>query len=179
VAAYGAADLAARVTRGQWLAAGTLAVAVPALALATRAQVAVWRDSGTLFARAVAVEPRSAFLRTALGNCLAERGSAAEAESQYRTALSLEREPLAHAALATLLMRQGRGVEAEPHFLAALRALPNQPELIFNYAEHLRTTGRAEQARVYYARFARIAPERHEALRRAALRYAGGAGGTQ
>lgn len=176
LAAYGAADLAARVPRGGWVAAGALAAAAAALALATRAQVEVWRDTGTLLTRAVAIEPRSAFLRTALGSWLLETGRAPEAEAQLRAAVALEREPLAHAALATLLMRQGRHAEAEPHFATAVRALPNQPELVFNYAEHLRATGRAGEARAFYARFARIAPERYESQRRAALRHAVGGG---
>ncbi len=93
------ADRASRGTRLRPLVAAAATVAVLAAALVTSAQVALWRDSVTLFRHALALAPRPradappdparAPLHNILGISLAEAGKPDEAIEQYREALAV------------------------------------------------------------------------------------------
>ncbi len=71
------------------LLAGALALAVAVLSLAARRQVAVWKDTSTLFAHAMAVTPGNYYAAYKVGVELSRRGDRAGAERHYREALRL------------------------------------------------------------------------------------------
>jgi hypothetical protein len=76
-------------------------------------QTHVWRDSETLWAHVVAVDPASPIAHNNLGFAYLQQGRLAEAEREITAALRLDPEwELAHANLAVVLLRQGRLAEA-------------------------------------------------------------------
>jgi tetratricopeptide (TPR) repeat protein len=80
--------------------------------LASR-QTHVWRDSETLWAHVVSVDPASSIAHNNLGFAYLQQGRLAEAEREITTALRLDPEwELAHANLAVVLLRQGKLAEA-------------------------------------------------------------------
>lgn len=174
-AAFGAADLLARLRAPPAAGLALAGLALLALVPATRHQVEAWRDSVTLFERAVAAEPGAPTLHMNLGVALLDAGRTEEAVAPLREAVRLApRFPNAHAALGVALQRAGRTQEAAGHFLAALADLPDQPQALFGLAEALRTLGRPEQARRYYARFLEVAPPGMAGERAVAAHHAGG-----
>jgi len=99
----------------RWAGAGG-AVAIAGLAgLGTIAwsQTHVWRDSETLWAHVVSVDPASSIAHNNLGYAYLQQERLADAEREIRAALRLDPEwELAHANLAVVLLRQGRLAEA-------------------------------------------------------------------
>src|SRR5262249_59961248 len=70
--------------------ASAAAVALAALAFAASSQVAVWRDSFTLYERAIAVSPQASFPYLRLGMVYAMRGSFGEALPRFRRSVELD-----------------------------------------------------------------------------------------
>jgi protein O-mannosyl-transferase len=76
-------------------------------------QTHVWRDSETLWAHVVAVDPASSIAHNNLGFAYLQQGRLADAEREILAALRLDPEwELAHANLAVVLLRQGKTAEA-------------------------------------------------------------------
>ena len=87
--AFGARQLArTRAARIALAAAATALLA--ALALAASAQVAVWRDSFTLYERAIAVSPQASFPVLRLGMVYAMQGDFGEALPRFRRSVELD-----------------------------------------------------------------------------------------
>ncbi|MFN8589345.1 MAG: tetratricopeptide repeat protein [Candidatus Eisenbacteria bacterium] len=105
------------------IAAAAAGVAVVlALALATRAQVARWRDSETLFAWTVRVAPRNPVALVGLGNARVQVRRLAEAIEPYRAALAVDPASVeARERLVIVLRQLGRDDEALQTALAGLR----------------------------------------------------------
>ncbi|HET9765882.1 MAG TPA: hypothetical protein VFS60_03485, partial [Thermoanaerobaculia bacterium] len=80
---WSVAELAARVRWRQAIAAAALVLALIASTLATRAQIATWRDSETVFRRMVEVTRDNHFGHVNLANYLAETGRLPEAVREY------------------------------------------------------------------------------------------------
>ncbi len=123
--AWGLADAFGRSRRGRVLLATCGGLAVAALAGLAWAQVGTWKDTRSLFARALAVT-----------------------RDNY----------LAHQALATLLLHEGRAREAEPHFAEALRIKPGWPGAHFGLAEALLARGERDAALARYEAGLELAP---------------------
>ena len=103
---------------------GLVLAVVAALGVFTWNQVGVWRDSGTLWAHAVAAWPssRSHFK---LGEILAQRGDLAKAIANFQTALRIDpRNTYAHTALGFAFAIQGKLTDAFEQFDDALRVAP-------------------------------------------------------
>jgi tetratricopeptide (TPR) repeat protein len=114
-AVWTGAEWAERAPWRRALAACVCALALAACVFATRAQVAVWRDSVSLFAHAIAVTRDNWFAHTELGIALTARGELDAAREQLETALRLHpASPRALSSLGLVLARKGetrRGVE--------------------------------------------------------------------
>jgi Flp pilus assembly protein TadD len=111
-------------------AASRLANALPVLACAvvlglaalTQRQLGYWRDSETLFRRALAVTHANAVAHLNLGVALLEKGATATAIENLRAALRLQAGSAeAHAALGEALARSGAHDEAAQHLSTAVR----------------------------------------------------------
>ncbi|HWR98000.1 MAG TPA: tetratricopeptide repeat protein [Candidatus Methanoperedens sp.] len=110
------------------LSAVTLA-AVAALALASSLQVRHWRNSRTLFERAVEVTPAHPVTLNNLANALTAEGRDEEAIALYRRALLIRPDAIVHANLGAALLRVGRLGEARESLREALARDPRLEEV--------------------------------------------------
>ncbi len=133
------------------LAAGCAAV----LILAWRAQVQAgfWRDSETLYRRALAVTGPNSLVEYDLGNVLAALGQHAEAIEHYRRALAIDpADSSPRFNLGNSLLRLERYPEAAEAFRQITARYPDDKEAWFNRGEAERRMGRWEQAEVSFRR---------------------------
>ena len=114
-------------------------------------QTAYWRDSKTLFTRALEVNEHSWMARVGLGNRLAAEGRFADAEKQYRAALKL-RDDIAeiHLSLAIAIEREGRPRPATTELQKALALDPGYAKARLAMGDLLLSSGHARQAAKHY-----------------------------
>ena len=120
-------------------------------AVVTSRQIGYWRNSETLFRRAVQVTQKNYLAYNNLGFYLSNRGEVAEAIENYRK--SLEINPNyedAHNNLGYAYAGQKKYPEAIAEYEAALRIRPNHPEVHNNLGNTLGDIGRADEAIAHY-----------------------------
>ncbi len=151
--AWGAPELAARVMGPARLHLATKALAVMsvlalvALSAVARVQVGYWRDSATLFKRALDVTTNNWFADNWYGAAMAQQGKRDLAEAHIRRAIALvPSDPTAHFNLGQLLTQEGRFSEAADALREALALRPGWDEAHFNLAEALRSEGQLDEA---------------------------------
>jgi tetratricopeptide (TPR) repeat protein len=146
------------------LRAAAVATALMA-ALLTYRQVAYWRDSVTLFARAVAVTERNFFAHNNLGEALAAAGRRDEAAVHYAEAVKIHPSyPPARNNHGIVLAEAGRYAEAEQEFRAALAVDPRLAMAESNLATARARLGDYEDAIVHYQRALALQPSNEFAL---------------
>ena len=129
------------------------------LATLTYHQVALWRDSVTLWTHTVAVTNANYRAYTNLGFALVEAQSSARAEAAYREALRLKPDyPNARNYLGALLNDLQRPAEAEAQLRAALAARPQFAEAHNNLGLALVAQGKAGPAISAFTEAVRLAP---------------------
>ena len=147
---WGMSDLAAGRSAPPWLGrafAVGAGVALAACAALTVRQVRFWKDSETLFRRAVQVTRGNYLAHNNLGFYYSGQGRMKEALEQYR--LSLQINPTYEDALNNLgyaLAGERKYAEAIPLYEAALRLRPNLAEVHNNLGNALSETGRIDEA---------------------------------
>jgi len=151
---WGIADLAderlPQLWRGRALAAGAAVSLVLCAALTIR-QVHFWRNSETLFKRAVQVTRNNYLAHNNLGFYYSGKGRLAEAMEQYRQSLKIK--PDYEDALNNLgyaLAGQRKFAEAIPLYEQALRIRPKHGEVHNNLGNALSETGRVDEAIQHY-----------------------------
>ena len=126
------------------------AVVLAALAAVTWKQVHHWKDSTTLFARAVASTSRNAIAHNNLGSSLLDAGKAAEAEAQFEKALEVRPNyPEALVNLALCRARQGRTPEAVELMRRAMDIRPT-PSGHYNLGNFAAEAGQFAEAEKHY-----------------------------
>lgn len=84
-----------------------------------------YRDSVTLFTRAISMNPRNFVAHVGLGNAYRKLGEMASAEENFRRAIAIQPESAgAHNNLGLILAAKGEWAEAERHFKIALALAP-------------------------------------------------------
>ena len=151
-AAWGAADLASLRRGARQILAVAGAAAVAGLAINAWQQVKTWRDTVTLFERAVEVTEDNFLAHKNLADGLLQLGRVDEAEFHYREALRIQPGwPDARLGWADLLAAQGRLGEALEHYEEALQRNPNETRTGTRVAGHYGLTllrvGRFAEAR--------------------------------
>ncbi len=157
IVAWGAHALLARARRRSWIAGAATAAAVLALAGTTRAQIAHWHSSETLFRRALAVTENNEVAHLNLAEALSAHPSTAhrdEALEHYAAALALDPGKAAyHAALGSALSRFGRPRDAQGSLVEAVRLAPKDPRMhhalamvLDDLAEHTTARDHLERA---------------------------------
>ncbi len=142
-----AVSLARPATTTSRMIVGSALPIVLALAALTWRQVDVWRDSVTLWQRAVRIDPQCYVCRNNLGNALVRAGRPDEAIAQFRAALDIQpADADAYANLGTVADGAGRADEARRYFEQALRIDPTQPVAHNNLARLLIAEGKSEEA---------------------------------
>jgi protein O-mannosyl-transferase len=149
--AWGAQSSAARGRVWRY-AIGTVSVlAIAACALGTREQLRHWRDSESLFRRALAVTTGNFMAHTNLGNVLLDRGDVDEAITHYETAVSIRpRDSNARNNLGTALLQQGNADQALAHLQEALAIAPNNAAIHHNLGRALRAKWRISEAIAHF-----------------------------
>ena len=124
--AWGMAQLSLSWPHRRWLCGAASALAVVTLAAIAWRQTSYWRDSETLWNRALACTTHNATAQYNLGVTLAQRGDAAGAIKCFQATLAIQpRSADAENNLGVLLAGSGRLDEAAGHFQAALRIRPD------------------------------------------------------
>jgi tetratricopeptide (TPR) repeat protein len=162
--AWGAWDLAPAPRARRALAAAAL-LALAALGAATLRQVAVWRDTETLFAHALRVTDRNAVAHVNLGLALVRAGRLDEGEEHALAALEIAPGMAhAHALRAELRASQDRLAEAVAGYEAALRLLPGTARWHAEIGRAELELGRADAGRARLEEAVRLEPESAWAL---------------
>jgi len=160
MAAWGIPD-AMQAARGRSRGLSVVAaVVVLALVPLTRAQVARWRDSRTLFEHALAVTEGNWVAHNNLGLVLEETGHPEEAIAQLEAALALRPgHPTVHNNLGNALADLDRHDEAVRHFERAIARQPGYAKAHFNLASSLTRLERTAEALKNYREAARLEPD--------------------
>lgn len=143
---WGLAELLGESKR-RYLGAALAVLAIVPLAVASRRQLETWRDSTTLFTRALAVTSANAIAHNNLGKALSETGNNREAIAHYRAALDLA----PHYAeclnnLGTALAADGQTDTALDVFSAVVKQEPRYGNAHFNRGVILGRKNRAREA---------------------------------
>ncbi len=148
----------ARRIAGRTLAAIAVVVSV-ACAYGSSRQLGYWRDSVTLWARAVDVTPGPGGEQAhfELARQLVEVGRLPEAVDHYRTAVQLNPEwGGAYGLLGIAYGKLGREEEAREAYEHGLRLEPDQPEVENNLGVILASRGRMEEAAQHFEAAAKL-----------------------
>lgn len=144
--------------------AAIAAAAVAACAALTWIQIGYWRNSETLFARAIEVTDNNRLAHSALGQALYEQGLLDEAETHYRRALEINpRYALDFHNLGLLLINRGRSGEAVPFLERGVALDPESAGTWYLLGNALAATDRYEDAVDAYRRGLEIEPEQADA----------------
>lgn len=126
--------------------------------------VAVWRDSTSLWAYTMKVDPENETAYFMLGNVLREEGRLDEAIKHYKQALRIfPGYATAHNNLGNVLAKQGKIDESIKHYEMAIKIAPGFAEAHNNLAISLMETGRLDEAVHYYRQALRLTPDYAEA----------------
>jgi tetratricopeptide (TPR) repeat protein len=148
ILAFGAADLAAGQRRRQVALAVSGGLALLACLMLTWRQVGYWRDSATIFGRAVEVTENNYAAYNNLGLAYDETGQPDEAVAMfYRAIRSNPNYPGAYNNLGIDLADRGDVSAAIPMFLQAIRLQPNLDQAYNNLGEAYLRQGRVSEAR--------------------------------
>ena len=143
------------------MAASAVAVAITiCCAIATRRQLACWKDSEVLFRHALAVTKQNSIAYNNLGAALLAQKRYEEAVGELEIGLKLAPgRAEARMNLGLALARQGRFEEAIPHFYEAMRLAPDSSGPYSSLGEVLATKGDFEGAVLQYQKAIRLSPE--------------------
>jgi tetratricopeptide (TPR) repeat protein len=127
------------------------------------AQVGYWRNSETLFRRALAVAADNETVRGLYGGTLIEDGRIEEGLAQLRMAVALApRDHFTHARLAKGLVAAGRDEEAIREYRVAISIRDDRPSAFCQLAAVLARTGHAAEAKACFDKAVRLMPELKE-----------------
>jgi protein O-mannosyl-transferase len=122
------AELSRRGSYGRVLVPGAGLAALAGCVLLTSRQVSFWKDSETLFRRALAIAPNAASSHGALGRALADKGRLDDAAPYFREAIKLDpRDTVAYVGLAEYEVRHDHPDEAIRLLKQVLQVDPNDP----------------------------------------------------
>lgn len=149
------------------------------LATTSYAQTTSWRDSYSLWQRALNVTKGNHVAHNNLGNLLNQRGQLDQALMQYEAALAIRSRNPRHgydllratyqSNIAYVLNRKGRFQEAGLHSRQALASRPDYLQAYSNLATALNGEGKDEEALSVLVEAARIVPASAEAQENAAM----------
>jgi Flp pilus assembly protein TadD len=144
------------------VARGACAVGLVLLAIATTAQIRVWRSTETLFRHVVAVNPASYQGHLGLAWVAEGAGRPDEAVSHYQAALAarddLATAPAARTNLGNLLLRSGRHEEGLRELRRAAAAAPGEGDIQGALGAALLALGKRSEAARHLREAVRIEP---------------------
>ena len=157
LAAYGLL----RVLRGRWAGPAALAVGlvIVALGLATQRQTAIWKDSVSLWERAVELEPGSVIAHLQYAQALDTAGRLPESAEHYAACTRLRPDhALAWYDLGLALYKTGRHAEAADAWRHRLALPPPDPRVLYCMAIAAEGLGDGDEALTWCQRAVQAAP---------------------
>jgi len=153
-------DLAVRIKLSEIFLVGlTLVVCIP-LTLCTFRQAGYWRNSTTLFERALKVTSKNYVAHTGLGVALAQAGNTEKAVHHFNSALEIKPDHIdAQFNLAKALAQQGKVSEAVEHYNKVLALNPEHADAYNELGLLLAGHGRLDEAVALYRRGLESNPE--------------------
>jgi tetratricopeptide (TPR) repeat protein len=143
--------------RAQNIFSAACVAALAACVALTEHQLPFWRDSETLFRRALAVTKNNPTAHLNLGAALETKEKTDEALAEFREALRLDPNMFEAANdIGKLLFEKGRPAEALDYCVAAVRLKPDRATLRNNLGLTLVALGRFDEARGQFAEAARL-----------------------
>jgi tetratricopeptide (TPR) repeat protein len=162
--AWGIADLVGPVGRVRQVGRGGALVTVLVLAAGTWHQTGYWKDSLTLFQRAVDVTERNFIAETGLGVALNKQGETDEAIGHFERAIEINPGfDKSHYNLATVAFQWGETDKAVEHFTEALRINPDYAEAHHGLGLVFRMQGQPDEAEYQFQEAIRLKPDYAEA----------------
>jgi tetratricopeptide (TPR) repeat protein len=138
---------------------GLAAIILGALIFCARIQTAYWRDSETLWTRALACTTGNDVAHYNLGNALRQKGRIGEAITQYQATLQIEPDYApAHVNLGNIFLQTGNVNEAITHYQSVLQIEPSSAKIHNNLGTALRRAGRVDEAIAHYQKALKITP---------------------
>jgi tetratricopeptide (TPR) repeat protein len=155
---WSAAETAVRLRVPRRVLAAGFAALLAALAVATRVQIEHWRDSVSLFERALAVTSPNPVAHVMLAKALASEGRF-DAALPHLDAAGLDHVAEAQLLRAAVLVELRRADEAEEAARSALRLAPGHPEALFTLGLLAQRAGHHAEAVELYREALRGDPE--------------------
>jgi tetratricopeptide (TPR) repeat protein len=157
---WGAYEVAGRRRYGAVALSVAGGAAIVLCAALTQQQIGYWRDSETLFRRALAVTRDNWLAHNNLGNALESKGETGEAIAQYQEAVRLRPSyAKAHNNLGVALDRQGQTDEAIRQYQEAVRLKPDYIKARINLGAAFGQKGRTDEAIGQYQEVVRLRPD--------------------
>jgi len=148
---FGLGDLAKKLRLEPMVMILIAGIVLAGCLFATVRQLQYWRDSETLFERALAVTKDNPVAQTHLGTALSEAGQLPEAMEHFREALRLEPgNATAHNNLGHALLQTGQPQAAMEHFQEALRLKPDSPVVQNDFGYVLLQKGQVDEAIAHF-----------------------------
>jgi protein O-mannosyl-transferase len=155
-----AADVCRSRPRGRMVCGVASALILGALMGCSMRQASYWRNSETLWARALACHPRSAYVQCSYGMVLHRDGNIDEAAAYYRKALALGPDADAHNNLGGILASRGKLDAAATHFEEALKINPYSIDAHVNLGRVMAERGELDKAIARFEEALKIDPDR-------------------
>jgi len=150
--------------KGFWAVGVASVFAIAALAATAWHQTSFWRNSETLWTRALDCTANNAVAHYNLAVFLNDRQRPDEAAEQYRMAIAVKPDYAeAHYNLGVILAKQGRIEEAMRHYKQAVQSAPDASDAHYNLAVLLTRCGRIDEAVAHYEAAIAAAPDFAEA----------------
>lgn len=163
IVAWGVADFSARFSRWpgrQTVLKLVVGVVLIALVVSTRGYVRHWRNSGTLYRRALDVTKDNYMAMYNLGRYEYQEGRTDNAIRLFTETLRLMPDNAdAHNNLGVALRTKGRNEEAIEHFQHALRTNPDFARAHNNLGQALGSVGRVDEATEHFEEAIRLQPD--------------------
>jgi tetratricopeptide (TPR) repeat protein len=150
----------------RWILGGASAAILVALILCAHTQASYWRNSESLWNRAISCTSGNYLAQYNLGTALLPQGRLAEAIGHFQKAVEIRpdyaeaRDNLAkaHYNLANALLKQGKPEEAIAHFQQSLEIEPANAKALNNLGNALAAKGAYQDARAPYEKALQIQP---------------------
>jgi tetratricopeptide (TPR) repeat protein len=161
---WAAADWSAGWKHRRAVLGGLMVLAVGALMVCARKQTSYWRDSKSLWTRALACTAANSFAHYNLAVALYQDGETEEAITNYNQALETKPDfAEAHNNLGSALEQKGDLEGAILQYRQALETQPDFAEAHYNLGNALYLKGRSEEAIAHYKLALEIKPDYAEA----------------
>jgi protein O-mannosyl-transferase len=171
--AWGAREISAGMRRQTVVLAVCGCMALVACTGGTIQQLTYWRNSTTLFRRALAVTTDNYVAHKGLGTALLNSGSNDEAIGELRAALAIAPDwAEAHSDLGLALRRSNRMDEAVAHLERAVQLRPDDMLSRVDLGAGYLAQGRSREAEAEFRQAVRLAPDSYEAQRALGLALA-------